>query len=351
MGTKKGKKLPPNLELIRDYVVCGPEVNSHVNTVTSATAYMPCGVDNSWDFDEFKANFSVKVNSMNDEVMECELCGVDPSFANALRRILIAEIPTVAIEHVFVVNNTSIIQDEVLAHRLGLVPLLIDPTKLDYKSAEEASSEKNTVVFKLDITCKRVGDKVVNDKVLSSALQWLPQGSELPDETSCRFASGQSHLFPDASPRAVHDDILLAKLRPGQTIQLEAHCIKGIGKDHAKWSPVATAWYQFYPEIRLLKAPSPSQAAELDTLAPGLFYRDSPGAELKVHDAWGHMKHWEKLRRLLEQESWGEVLQLLKRKHHVIFTLESAGALPPSRLMSDALDILADKCSKLMTRV
>jgi DNA-directed RNA polymerase I and III subunit RPAC1 len=42
--------------------------------------------------------------------MEFDLVGVDPAVANALRRILIAEIPTVAIEHVFIINNTSIIQ-------------------------------------------------------------------------------------------------------------------------------------------------------------------------------------------------------------------------------------------------
>lgn len=50
----------------------------------------------------------------------------------------------------------------------------------------------------------------------------------------------------------VHDDILLAKLRPGQCIVLEGHCAKGVGKEHAKWSPVATAWYRLHPEVRLL---------------------------------------------------------------------------------------------------
>ena len=51
-----------------------------------------------------------------------------------------------------------------LSHRLGLVPLRIDPALLEFKSAEEAPSEKNTLVFKLDVTCKRSGDKVINDR-------------------------------------------------------------------------------------------------------------------------------------------------------------------------------------------
>eukprot|EP00967_Tisochrysis_lutea_P140582 scaffold257057_cov15-Tisochrysis_lutea.AAC.1 len=50
------------------------------------------------------------VNRLDDEVMEFDLIGVDPAIANSLRRILLAEVPTVAIEHVFMINNTSIMQ-------------------------------------------------------------------------------------------------------------------------------------------------------------------------------------------------------------------------------------------------
>jgi DNA-directed RNA polymerase I and III subunit RPAC1 len=52
---------------------------------------------------------SIKVNDLSPERCEFDMIGVDPSVANALRRILISEVPTVAIEHVFIVDNTSII--------------------------------------------------------------------------------------------------------------------------------------------------------------------------------------------------------------------------------------------------
>ena len=59
------------------------------------------------------------------------MVGVDAAIANALRRILLAEVPSMAIEKVFINNNTSIIQDEVLAHRLGLIPIKADPRRFN----------------------------------------------------------------------------------------------------------------------------------------------------------------------------------------------------------------------------
>lgn len=60
-----------------------------------------------------------------------------------------------AIEHVYIWNNSSIIQDEVLAHRLGLVPLNVDPREFQaFPDNEEAeATDENTIVFKLDVTC------------------------------------------------------------------------------------------------------------------------------------------------------------------------------------------------------
>lgn len=60
-------------------------------------------------------------------------------------------------------------------------------------------------------------------------------------------------MFASNPPRAVNPKILLAKLRPGQEISMEMHAVKSAGKDHAKFSPVATATYRLMPHIQLLK--------------------------------------------------------------------------------------------------
>lgn len=91
--------------------------------------------------------------------IEFDLIGVDASIANSLRRTLIAEVPTIAIESVYVYNNTSIMQDEVLAHRLGLLPIKFDPRLLNWKpkqvtgadgSGLDLSGSKRKVLPRLD---------------------------------------------------------------------------------------------------------------------------------------------------------------------------------------------------------
>ena len=115
------------------------------------------------------------------------MIGVDASIANAFRRILLSEVPTLAIEDVYVYTNTSVVQDEVLAHRLGLVPLKGDKEGLRwmkwFKKATEDDpavsdpSDYNMVVLKLDVKCTKntAADKGETDptKRYHNAHGWL----------------------------------------------------------------------------------------------------------------------------------------------------------------------------------
>lgn len=119
-------------------------------------------------------NFRMNVlEEPDDDTLIIEFINVDTSFVNALRRILLSEIPTVALEHIYMWNNSSIIHDEVLAHRLGLIPIQLDARYLDdiitpvtanpneiilddenNASQEEfVPTDRNTVVFRLAVSC------------------------------------------------------------------------------------------------------------------------------------------------------------------------------------------------------
>jgi DNA-directed RNA polymerase I and III subunit RPAC1 len=86
--------------------------------------------------------------------------------------------------------------------------------------------------------------------------------------------------FGENGIKPVLDDILLLKLRPGQVVSAELHCQKGIGKEHAKWSPVATASYRLLPEIRILSPITGTDAEKFKSCFP-------PGVIETVKNAQG----------------------------------------------------------------
>lgn len=153
--------------------------------------------------------------------------------------------------------------DEVFAHRLGMIPLNIPPDLMDmrtgkslvlpsrplscllnsprlslYRStANDQPTDRNTVVFKLNVVCERNPsapkdstdpfELYINHEVLSSHLKWEPAG-----EQAAVFA--EKGLIPGPT----NGNIVLNKLRPGQEIDMEMHAIKGVAKDHAKFQAV-----------------------------------------------------------------------------------------------------------------
>ncbi|XP_065662237.1 DNA-directed RNA polymerases I and III subunit RPAC1 isoform X2 [Hydra vulgaris] len=323
-----------------------------INTAGSAFPGSYTGYDDSWNFKKFKKKFKIDVIKLNQNEMEFDMIGIDASIANAFRRILIAEVPTMAIEKVFIFNNTTIVQDEILAHRLGLIPILADPREFNFPPAkledeskltdEErlAVDENHHLVFELKIKCsknpKASSDATdpdvlyLNNKVMTKHMKWIPIGR-------------QAEKFGSNIVRPVFDDILIAKLRPGQELDIRMHCVKGIGKDHAKFSPVATASYRLLPEITLLK-PVVGELAE--TLAKCF----SKGV-IKVIEENGitravvdNPRKDSGMREIYRNEILKKIVKLEKVRDHFIYSVESTGALPPDLLVEEAIKILHAKC-------
>jgi DNA-directed RNA polymerase I and III subunit RPAC1 len=341
-----------------------------------------CQVSNCHPFHFFalvpRKNFEIKVlDRPSENELVFEMIGVDASFANALRRILLADVPTIAIEHVYMWNNTSIVHDEVLAHRLGLVPLNVDARLFDEMELGEDPTDRNTIVFRLAVTCgKKKSSKkdnidlspedsvVVNPEldeaaaaaaanrktaietpgrpytkhVYSSDLVWVPQGD-------------QEEQFPDGI-KPVHDDILLAKLRPGQVIELEAHAHWGTGQNHAKYSPVATACYRLMPRIELVKPVYDELAEELVNLyEPGVFdlvKTDSSdpggkGVKARVVNPYACTMS----RNFMRNPTLAESIKMSRVPNHFIFSVESVGMMSPAVLVAEALRVLQQKCLRL----
>ncbi|KAH8110387.1 DNA-directed RNA polymerase [Phellopilus nigrolimitatus] len=304
--------------------------------------------DHSWSLDRFKENLRLDVTRLSQRSIELDLVGLDASVANAIRRTLIADVPTLCIEAVYVWNNTSVIHDEVLAHRLGLVPLNVDPGMFEMRDATALPTDRNTLVFKLDVTCTRkraapagATDPDVlyeNHLVTAGMLRWEPQGeqADIPQ-------------FKRKPPGPTNPDIVLAKLRPGQTIEMECHAVKGVGKEHAKWSPVATASYRIHPYISLLRQPPAHLVREFAAcFSPGVVKvigAGTPDAKVELDPA--KVRNESMSREVLRRTEFEGCVKLGRVRDWFLFNVESEGPYAPQDLFPTAIKVLRTRIGVL----
>lgn len=189
------------------------------------------------NYDDTPEGAAITVRTATDINVDFILKNTDLAFANSLRRVLLAEIPTVAIDLVEVSSNTSVLPDEFLAHRLGLVPLSchgVDEMKYSRDCDCDDYCEFCSVTLTLDAKC--TGNEVM--KVYSRD---LVVGANRPNEwignPVCRDVNKQG--------------VLLAKLRNGQEIKMKCIAKKGIAKEHAKWAPTAAIGFEYDPNNTL----------------------------------------------------------------------------------------------------
>ena len=160
---------------------------------------------------------SLEVINQNENKISIRLKGIPIQYANALRRICLNGVPIFAIETVEVLENTSIMPDEAIAHRLGLIPLKTDSK--DIVISEEETDESNSrVILTLDSEENDVEDKNGTRTVFSNELK------------------GE-----DSGVKPISDKIPIVTLAPGQKIKFQAYARLGRGTEHAKWNSANTS--------------------------------------------------------------------------------------------------------------
>ncbi len=137
----------------------------------------------------------VRVIEKSDLYLKAVVDGVTPPLVNSLRRVLISDVPVLAIDEVIILDNTSVLYDEVLAHRLSMIPIKTDLKKLPkIEECEQELVDPSLCQVRFELNIEAKEPVVVYSRDLKS---------------------------DDPEVRPVYEDIPIAKLVPGQKIVLE----------------------------------------------------------------------------------------------------------------------------------
>ena len=235
-----------------------------------------------------------------------ELKDVDIAFANALRRSIVELVPTMAIEDVELRKNSSALYDELLAHRLGLIPLTTDLSS--YKMAVEGEEPSATTHLSIKLKAEGPSDVKASD-----------------------LESSDPKVIP------AHPDMLITTLLKGQQVELEAKAILGRGKEHMKWSP-GLAFYHYKQKLTLGKIKDAKRILELapsDVLSlqgDKLIVNEDKLLTTDIAGAFEEVKGEINVEELPEQ---------------LIFTVESWGQLSPKEILIQAAEQLSAELQQL----
>jgi DNA-directed RNA polymerase subunit D len=233
------------------------------------------------------------------------LSGASPAFANMLRKTIIDEVPTMAIEDVEFRKNSSILYDEIVAHRLGLIPLKTDLKSYMVKDECKCGGEG----------CNRCQLKLI-----------------LKQKTGCTvYASDIESKDPKVIP--VYPGTPIVKLGKGQNLEFEATAILGRGKEHVKWSP-GLAFYKYKPviEIKNIK----DHKAVVESCPVNVF-------ELKNKKATVNAKNELRCHLCGNCAETDAGVKLNEKNDEFIFTIEPWGQLSAKEMVDEAMNIFKAK--------
>lgn len=263
------------------------------------------------------------------------------SLANALRRVIISEVPTMAIDLVYINENSSVLHDEFLSHRLGLIPFKSD-TVDNFEFFRECSCKPSCHKCSVEFNIRETALEDTTDITTNHINANRPDGAVQP----VRYINEEGNE---------EDPILIVKLAKNQKIDVQCIVRKGTGKEHAKWSPVATVAVQQVPKIEInrnkISTLTEAQKMEIVKSCPAKVYAYDPEKETIDIENLGECMQCQECTITCKTLGKPEAIKVDLEPDQFIFTVESTGALAPEDIVSKAMDILLDKLTDLSQSV
>ncbi|HEX9907498.1 MAG TPA: DNA-directed RNA polymerase subunit D [Thermoplasmata archaeon] len=252
-----------------------------------------------------------------------------PSFANALRRVIIADVPKMAIDNVefhlgpimdekgVPFESVSPMFDEIVAHRLGMVPV---PTDLD--------------VFNFRAKCSCNGEGCPNCTIMYS----------LNKKGPCTVYSGDLEPVGDTKLRIKDDLIPIVKLAEDQALLVYATAELGTGRQHAKWQAAIGAGYRYFAKIEI-------NHSKCDL--GGSCVKVCPKGVLAKEDRKIVAKHPQKcnLCNACVDVCDASVIKVVPDPTKVLFRFETDGSLQAKQVLIRGLKMLEERFEQLREQV
>lgn len=198
----------------------------------------------------------VRIRELKKDRVNFILENVDLALANSIRRVVMADIPTVAIDMVEIHSNTTVLPDEFIAHRLGMVPLVSANCDEGIRYTRDCTCLSGckycAIELRLDVACNDNSTMEVTSDHLE-VVEFTPDpgstdGVQEGDEIAKR---GEGFGNPVGKNDASIPPVLICKMRKGQELRLRCVAKKGIAKEHAKWSPCSAVAFEYDPHNKL----------------------------------------------------------------------------------------------------
>lgn len=289
---------------------------------------------------------------------------------------MIAEVATLAIDKVTILENTSALFDEFIAHRMGLIPLRcvqLEAIQTHYQCSCDGQCRNCHRTFKLDVT--NTGNEPINvttnhlvQNVPEQDRDTFPAHGAQYQKAMANNRVNNHHVDMDSgmydavvnNPSAAggyekaYNPIVIAKLAPGQTLRMECTATKSIGKEHAKYIPGHVAMFP-QPKITLnqhvLSRLSPDQRKELCGVCPTNAIAYRPDADVvEIENALNCLQCQECVK---TAETMGALDGVVVEEDESIFyyTIETFGQIEPITMLVEGLRNLIAKLSYISTEI
>jgi len=252
--------------------------------------------------------------------------GISIEMANALRRIMLSEVPVMAIDEVIILKNDSPLYDEIISHRLGLIPLKTDLET--YKVPQDCEcSGFGCPLCQVSLTCE------------------ITNTTNNPLDIYSGDLKSNDPLIVPVSPH-----IPLVKIDKDDKVIIEAYAILGTAREHAKWQAVTNVFYRFYPKVDFddSKCSNCPDKCIVSRMCPKDLYDFSNKKTPKL--VKGYQETCD-LCNACQLNCPENAIITDREEEKYIFSLESDGSLTFETIMKKTFEIFNEKIEELQTRL